>query len=46
MAIAANEMKDRSRRSGAEIETPFVYVSILNWNGVSQTEECLSSLFL
>ena len=45
MAIAANEMKDRSRRSGAEIETPFVYVSILNWNGYPQTEECLSSLF-
>src|SRR5580658_5079495 len=45
MAITANDMQDHPRWPGAEIETPLVYVSILNWNGYAQTEECLSSLF-
>jgi GT2 family glycosyltransferase len=45
MAIAANEMNDHLRWSGAEITSPLVYVSVVNWNGYPETEKCLSSLF-
>jgi GT2 family glycosyltransferase len=37
-------MKADSRRSGAEIENPLVYISVLNWNDYARTETCLSSL--
>jgi GT2 family glycosyltransferase len=45
LASPANAIQINSRPSDVEPESPLVYVSVLNWNGYSQTEECLASLF-